>query len=144
MMKFYKGREYEITSVVDKYDETYYEYICDDGDVQYMPEYYFSDTKEESLAKWTPYRLSDINRYHKAKFGSQDKLTQIKKLNEEVTELFQELQHYFETPDNLDKIKDELGDVIQASAGLFLLEDVITENFKKLAHRVYPDGFKHK
>lgn len=144
MMKFYKGREYEITNVFDKYDETYFEYICDDGDIQYMPDYFFSDTKEESLARWEPYKLSDINRYHKAKFGSQDKLIQIKKLNEEVTELFHELEHYLETPDNLDKIKDELGDVIQASAGLFLLSDVMNDNFKKLASRVYPDGFKHK
>ena len=144
MMKFYKGKEYEITSSVEYPDGTYFEYICDDGDVQHMPDYFFFDTKEESLANWTPMRITDINRYHKAKFGSQDKLTQIKKLYEETVELFHELEHYLETPDNLDKIKDELGDVIQASAGLFLLNDVMNENFKKLANRVYPDGFKHK
>lgn len=144
MLKFYKGNEHEITNTVELFNGFYHEYIDTDGEVRYMPVEYFSDTKEESLEKWKPYGLDDINKYHKVKFGKQDELTQVKKLYEEVVELFHELEHYFENPDNIDKIKDEFGDVIQSGAGLFSIRSVAIENFKKLAKRIYPDNFKHK
>lgn len=144
MLKYYKGNEHEITNTVEFYDGFYHEYIDTDGEIRYMPVSSFSDTKEQSLKKWKPFKLQDINSFHNIKFSKQDELTQIKKLYEETVELFHELEHYFENKDNLDRIKDEFGDIIQAGAGLFMLSDVMNDNFKKLAERVYPDNFKHK
>lgn len=140
MMKYLNGDRLEITNVVDDN----FEYIDCEANVCYLPQEYFADTLEESLKKWKPTLIQDINKYHIAKFGNQPELTQVKKLYEEVVELFKELEHYFDNPDNIDKIKDEYGDVIQAGSGLFNVNQVIYDNFQKLAERKYPDGFKHK
>ena len=144
MLKYYKGNEHEITNTIELFDGLYHEYIDVEGDVRYMPVSFFSNTKEESLKKWKPYGLRDVNLFHNSKFGYQDELTQIKKLYEETVELLKELEHYFDHQDNIDRIKGEFGDVIQSGAGLFKLLDVMNDNFKKLADRVYPDNFKHK
>lgn len=110
------------------------------------------DSKEESLKEWKPTLLQDVLKYHYLKFGKQDFMIQLDKLEEEVKELLDAIQRVksnkeicdqntFDTL--MDYVQDEYGDVIMAGCELLDLQKTMEHTFDKLALRIYPDGYRH-
>lgn len=148
---WYKGKQVEIIEDFEK------SVLCKDNFEGYLlKKDELSKTKEESLAKWEPFFLKEIERFHNLKFGKQPDTVAIKKVYEEVVELYQAIETLLtfintngELPEDktyqflINRCMDEYGDVIQAGCNLFNLTDAMSHNFQKVGRRIYSDGFKH-
>jgi NTP pyrophosphatase (non-canonical NTP hydrolase) len=146
--KFYKGLKIKDIQSLDTDNCVGY---CK-GEICFFENKKLSNTKEESLKLWKPVLLQEVINYHQIKFGKQDFMLQLDKLEEEVIELLGAIQRVKENKNVGDKdvldtlmdyVQDEYGDVIMAGSELLNLPKAMEHTFDKLALRIYPDNFKH-
>ena len=146
--KYYQGKKVLNVQPFDAENS----YCLLDGTPTILDSKWLFDTKELSLKHWKPVLLQDIIKYHSLKFGNQDFMLQLDKLEEEVIELLGAIQRVKENKEIGDDdvfdtlmgyVQDEYGDVIMAGSQLLNIQKAMEHTFEKLALRSYPDGFKH-
>ncbi|MDR1459452.1 MAG: hypothetical protein LBI60_04495 [Bacteroidales bacterium] len=87
----------------------------------------------------------DVAKFHKEKFGDIESVMQQTKVEEEVNELLEQVNTFYDR----ESITEECCDVIMAIIGFLRLLNVDIDEamkacVKKVREREYPDNFKHR